>query len=86
MKGLTTRETFVRKFIADVAEEIFALRFGVEKFLVSFGGKDEVTVDLAAVEAEVEDASGRLVDSYASNRKQKYFNNSDCVNVTALTS
>jgi hypothetical protein len=56
MKGLTTRETFVRKLIADVAEKVLALRFGVEKFLVSFGGKGEVTVDFAAVEAEVEDA------------------------------
>jgi hypothetical protein len=28
----------------------------------------------------------RALDSYASNRKQKYFNNSNCVNVTALTS
>ena len=31
--------------------------------------------------------SGRsTLDSYASNRKQKYYNKSDCVNVTALTS
>src|SRR5262249_22740197 len=49
------------ELIPNVAEEVLALGFGVEKFLVLFGGKGEVTIDLAAVEAQVEDASRRFV-------------------------
>src|SRR5512132_2635658 len=58
---LTSRETFVGELIADVAEEVLALRFGVEKLLVSFGGKGEVPIYVAAVEAKVKNAPWRLV-------------------------
>jgi hypothetical protein len=47
--------------IPDVAEEVLALGFGVEKLLVLFGRESEVTVNLPAVEAEVKDAPWRLV-------------------------
>jgi hypothetical protein len=39
-----------------VVEEVTAAGVGVEKFLVLFGREGEVTVDLAAVEAQVKDA------------------------------
>ena len=56
MEEFKARETFVRKLIPDVAEEVLALRVGGQKLLISFSGKSEVTVDVAPLEAEVEDA------------------------------
>ena len=38
-----------------MAEEVTALRVGVEKLLVLFGREGEVAVDVAAVEAKVEE-------------------------------
>ena len=56
-RGLAARETLVRKAIPDVAEEVTAAGLGVEKLLVLFGREGEVTVNVAAVEAEVEESS-----------------------------
>jgi len=56
-----TGEAFVGELIPDVAEEELALGFGVEKRLVLVGREGEVTVNLSAVEAEVQDASWRDV-------------------------
>jgi hypothetical protein len=39
-----------------VGEEVAPLRFGVKKLLVLFGGEGEVTVNLAAVKAEIKNA------------------------------
>jgi hypothetical protein len=55
------REAFVGELIPDVGEEVSAVGFSVEKFLVLFGREGEVAVDFAAVEAKVKQSAWRDV-------------------------
>jgi hypothetical protein len=54
--GLAAAEALVRKVIADVTEEVTALGLRVEKLPILFGRKDEVAVNVAALEAQIKNS------------------------------
>jgi hypothetical protein len=61
LEGLTAGEAFVGELIPNVAEEVLALGFGVEKLLILFGGEGKVTIDFSAVEAQVKLPPRRVI-------------------------
>jgi hypothetical protein len=62
-EGLAARKSFVGELVPNVVEEVLALGFGSEELPVLVGGEGEVTVNLAAVESQVESPPRPIIRS-----------------------